>query len=122
MSGLTTQYLLRDVVYGTASGNYDGSSQDFLSDAVPAANYYDGQGSIQTITYRVTDFVGTIKIEATLNDSRDTAVWVAIDTYGDGSTILNDYHPVSLIGNYVWLRARVQGFDSGEIQFVTASY
>lgn len=119
---MTTEYLLQNVVYGTASGNYDGSSQDFLSNAVPAANYYAGQGSIQTITYRVTDFIGTITIEATLNDNRDSAVWAEIDTYGDTSTIINDYHPVSVIGNYVWLRARVQNFDSGEIQFVTASY
>lgn len=122
MTAATTQYLLQNVVYGTASGNYDGSSQDFLSNAVPAANYYAGQGSIQTITYRVENFIGIITIEATLNDNRDSAVWAEIDTYGDGSTILNDYHPVSVVGNYVWLRARVEGFDSGTIQFVTASY
>lgn len=122
MTSANTLYMLQNVVYGQASGNYDGSSQDFYSDAVPAADYYQGNGSIQTITYRVTDFIGTITIEATLDDARDTARWVEVNTYGDGSSIYTDYHPVSVLGNFVWLRARVEGFDSGEIQFVSAAY
>jgi hypothetical protein len=117
-----TQTLLSNVVYGTASGNYDGSSQLFYSDAVPAANYYGGQGALQTITYRVENFVGTIVIEASLNDSTEQAQWFEVNTYGDGSTIYNDYHPVNVTGNFVWLRARVDQFDQGTIQFVTAAY
>ena len=61
---LTTEYLLDRTVYGEASGNYDGSSQDFVGDPVRAANYYGGQGSIQTVTFRISGFVGTIKIQA----------------------------------------------------------
>jgi hypothetical protein len=119
---VTTQTMLSNVVYGTASGNYDGSSQDFVSEAVPAASYYAGYGSLQTVTYRVTGFTGTITIEATLNDNRDTAVWVPVNVYGDGSSTYTDYHPVNVTGNFVWFRARVQNFDSGEIQFVTVTY
>jgi hypothetical protein len=118
----TVQTMLSNVVYGTASGNYDGSSQDFVSDAVPAASYYAGYGALQTVTYRVIGFTGTITIEATLNDNRDTAVWVDVNTYGDGSSTYTDYHPVNVTGNFVWFRARVQNFDSGEIQFVTVTY
>jgi hypothetical protein len=113
---------LNNVVYGTASGNYDGSSQDFYSDAVPAANYYGGQGSLQTIIYRLTGFSGIITIEATLNDSQDSAPWFVVDTYDAASTMITDYHPVNVTGNFVWLRAHVTMFDSGTIDFVTASY
>ncbi len=50
---ITRDTILDTTVYGTPSGNYDGSSQDWLSDPVKAANYYRGQGSIQTVTFRV---------------------------------------------------------------------
>jgi hypothetical protein len=119
---ITVQTLLDNVVYGTASGNYDGSSQDFYSDAVPAANYYGGQGSLQTITYRLSGFSGIITIEATLNDSKDSALWFEVDEYDAASSAVTDYHPVNVTGNFVWLRAHVTVFDAGTINFVTASY
>lgn len=118
----TTQTLLQNVVYGQASGNYDGSSQDWYSDPVPAANYYGGQGSLQTITYRVTGFTGRIIMEATLNDIASEAQWFEIDDYDRSAEIITDFHPVNVTGNFVWLRARVEVFDAGEIQFVTAAY
>ena len=34
---MTTETILGTTVYGTPSGNYDGSSQDWFSDAVQAA-------------------------------------------------------------------------------------
>ena len=49
MNSYTTVTLLPTTVYGTASGNYDGSSQDFYGNSTPAANYYAGQGNLQTI-------------------------------------------------------------------------
>jgi hypothetical protein len=119
---ITVQTLLDNVVYGTASGNYDGSSLDFVSDAVPAANYYGGQGSLQTIIYRLTEFSGIITIEATLNDSKDSAPWFEVDVYDSASGAVTVYHPVNVVGNFTWLRARVTSFDSGTINFVTASY
>jgi hypothetical protein len=119
---VTTQTLLDNVVYGTASGNYDGSSLDFVSDAIPAANYYGGQGSLQTIIYRLTGFSGIITIEATLNDSQDSAPWFEVDVYDAASSAVTDYHPVNVVGNFTWLRARVEFFDAGTINFVTASY
>jgi hypothetical protein len=122
MTTFTTQPLLENVIYGTASGNYDGSSQDWYSDPVPAANYYGGQGNLQTITYRVTGFTGRIVMQASLNDLVDQAHWFDIDTYDRSDEIITDYHPVSITGNFTWLRARVELFDSGQIQFITVSY
>jgi hypothetical protein len=118
----TTKTLLSDVTYGSASGNYDGSSQLFYSDAVPAANYYGGQGSIQTVTYRLQDFVGIITLQATLNDLTEQAHWFDVDTHGDGIAADTGTFPVSVVGNFVWVRVRIAGFDAGTIQAVTASY
>jgi len=122
MTIYTTQTLVANVVYGQASGNYDGSSQDWYSDAVPAANYYGGQGSLQTITYQLQGFVGVITIEATLNDAQLSAPWFEVATYSDGSTIETGTIPVNVVGNFTWLRAKITGFDSGTIQAITAAY
>jgi hypothetical protein len=122
MTVYTTQSLVSNVTYGTPSGNYDGSSQDWVSDAVTAANYYGGQGSVQTITYRLENFVGIITIWATLNDAQDSAPWFPIATYSDGSTVENGTIPVSVVGNFSWIRAEITGFNGGTIQSITVAY
>ena len=120
---ITTQTVLSAVVYGEPSGNYDGSSQDWLSDAVPAANYYQGRGGLQTVTFRVTGFEGIIYVEATLDTVPETAAWFTTYSFGDGSsTPLTDYHPASITGNFTWLRCRVEAFSGGTIDFVTVAY
>ena len=119
---ITTETILATTTYGVPSGNYDGSSQDWFSDAVQAADYWRGRGSAQTVFFRVTDFQGTIKITATLDTLPDTADWFEIYNYTSGGSPLSDYHPVTLPGNFVWLRAEIQGFDGGTIDSVAVSY
>jgi hypothetical protein len=117
-----TQTILSGVVHGQASGNYDGSSQLFYSNAVPAANYYGGNGSLQTLFYNLSGFVGVITIQATLNDLPEQAQWFDISERGDGSTPDTGYTSSTVTGNFSWLRAQVAGFDSGNITAVTAVY
>lgn len=119
---ITSETILATTTHGVPSGNYDGSSQDWFSDAVQAADYWKGRGTSQTVFFRVTDFEGTIKIAATLDTLPDTADWFYIYTYSNGLSPLTDYHPVTLPGNFVWLRAEVLGFDGGVIESVTVSY
>jgi hypothetical protein len=121
MNSFTTVTLLPTTVYGSASGNYDGSSQDFYGNSLPAANYYAGQGNLQTIAYRLVDFVGIATVQATLQNDTSQARWFDIDTYGDGSSMVTEYHPVSVVGNFAHLRVNVRQFDSGTIT-VTAAY
>jgi hypothetical protein len=109
-------------MYGTASGNYDGSSQSFYSNVVPAANYYAGNGSIQTLGYRLTGFVGIITVQATLNDLPDQAVWFNISLRGDGSTEDFGMTSETVTGNFTWIRAYVTDFDAGIINSVNVSY
>jgi hypothetical protein len=119
---ITTETILSDVEHGVPSGNYDGSSQDWFSDAVQAANYYRGRGGLQTLTFRVTGLVGRIRVEATLDTLADTAHWFEIYDYGDDIVPITDYHPVTLTGNFVWIRLNIVGFDSGTIDSATISY
>lgn len=122
MTTYSTVPILENVVYGTASGNYDGSSQLFFSNAVPAANYYAGNGSIQTILYNLLGFVGVITVQATLNDLPDQAHWIDISERGDGSTSDFGITTATVTGNFSWIRVRVEAFDAGIIQTVNVSY
>jgi hypothetical protein len=122
MTTFTTESILANVVYGSASGNYDGSSQSFYSNAVPAANYYAGNGSVQTIRYEFLGFVGTVTMQATLNDIPDQAHWFDISERGDGTTVDTGVTASTVTGNFSWLRARVDAFDAGIIQAVSVSF
>lgn len=119
---LTTVTLLAATTVGTPSGNYDGSTNYFIGDPGKAVNYYAGQGSIQTAFIRVTNFTGVITLQATLNDDPDQAYWFDVYVYGDASSVVTDYHPVTLTGNFCFMRASVTHFDSGTIEFVNLTY
>ena len=120
---MTTKTILGTTVYGVPSGNYDGSSQDWYSDPATAANYYQGRSGIQTITFSVTGFEGTMILEACLDADPAEANWFVTYTYGDGSSIpLTDYHPATITGNFTWMRVRVEVFDGGAINSVTITY
>jgi hypothetical protein len=121
---ITVQTLLATTVYGQASGNYDGSSQDWESDAVTAANYYRGRGGLQTVTFRVTDFLGGMILEGTLDTLPESAAWFSVYEFGEPSSAvpLTDFHPATITGNFTWVRIRVVGFESGTIDSVTIAY
>lgn len=120
---MTTKSILDTTVYGVPSGNYDGSSQDWSSDPVTAANYYRGRGGVQTIAFSVTQFEGNMILEACLDDDPAEANWFVTVIYGDGSTIpLTDYHPATVTGNFTWMRVRVEGFSGGTINAITITY
>jgi len=119
---LTTEYLLTTTTWGTPSGNYDGSSQDFFGDATRAANYYAGQGSIQTVTLRTTDFVGTVRIQATLNDQPSIqAAWFDLEELvcADPTTVVDGR---TIVGNFTFLRAEIINFDGGTIDSITVTF
>lgn len=118
---VTTKSILPTTVYGQASGNYDGSSQDWSSDPVQAAEYYRGRGGIQTITFDTTDFQGTMYLEACLDTLTDSAAWFTTVVYGNGVP-LTDRRPETVLGNFTWMRVRVEGFAGGTINSVTISY
>lgn len=119
---LNELYLLTRTVYGEASGNYDGSSQDFYGDPVRAANYYGGQGSIQTVTIRISGFVGNIKIQGTLNDQPTIqAVWFDLEEL-DNPVASTAVDGRNIIGNFTFLRAKITGFDGGIIDSIIEAF
>jgi hypothetical protein len=117
----TTATILGTTVYGIASGNYDGSSQDWASDAAQAANYYQGRGSVQTVTIDMSGFEGVIVLEATLDADPRSATW--FDTYTVAAeSPLTERRVATVTGNFTWMRVHVREFDAGTINFVTITY
>jgi len=112
MTAYTTQTLVPALEY-TAGITYVGT-------AVPAANYYGGQGAIQTIIFDVDTFQGNISIEATLNDLQDSAPWFEIANLiaANISSVTSN----TVVGNFTWLRATITDFAAGNVNTVTASY
>lgn len=119
---ITTKTIIGLTVHGTASGNYDGSSLDFISNPVQAANYYRGRGSLQTVTFTVDGFEGTMHLEGTLDHDPATAVWFNAFDFNPSGTAITDRHPESILGNFTWMRVRVTGFADGIINSVTIAY
>ena len=116
-----TAIILGTTTAGQPSGNYDGSSQDWASAAARAADYYRGHGGLQTVTFNVTDFVGRMVLEATLDADGNTAIWFETAVY-ESDIARTDRHPVTVTGNFTWMRVRVELFDAGTIDSVTITY
>ena len=118
----TTLVILDSTTYGTANGNYDGSSMDWASDGVQAAGYYRGHGGLQSIRYQLSDFVGTIYVEATLDETATDANWFRTIVIGDGSTAVSELRSQTIVGNFAWMRVRIEGFDNGTINYINITY
>jgi hypothetical protein len=118
-----TQTMLSTTAYGVPSGNYDGSSAEWFSDAVKAADYYRGRGGLQTINFNLSGFEGRIFLEATLNSDAPTANWFTTYELGDGSTIpVTNIVSQTVLGNFTWMRLKITGFEGGTINSVTITY
>lgn len=119
----TTLQLLPTTSYGTPSGNYDGSSQDWSGDRQQAANYYGGFGGLQTIAFFLNQFQGLIRIEASLdsNPVQDSA-WFRVYDFDSRNSATTNNFSVNITGNFTWIRANVEEFSAGSIEKLMMSY
>jgi hypothetical protein len=120
MTAYTTQTLVPALQYGVPSDQYAGGNV-YIGNAVPAANYYGGQGAIQTLVANVTGFQGNIVVEATLNDLQDSAPWFEIANV-IAANVVTQVTSNTVIGNFTWLRATITDFAAGNVNTVTAAY
>ena len=113
---LTTKTLLPLTTYGVPSGNYNGTSLDFIGDTVPGASYYTVKhGSNQTAVITTTNFIGVITLQASLGTVAEQDAWFDVATYGNSTTPTTGTTAINLVGNFVWVRAAVTSFTDGTI-------
>ncbi len=117
MPATTSTTLLATTTFGTSSGNYDGSSLTFNGDKVKGDGYYGFSDGVHTVQTRVTAFVGTLKIQGSLQKDPANTDWVDINNIviGDGSTAITDSYFNNFTGNFVWIRVTVSDFTAGNI-------
>ena len=118
----TTYTILSTTVHGTPSGNYDGSTDHFVSDPVEAVAYYLGRGSIQTVAIRVSGFEGRITIQGTLGEIAEESAWCDLYVFDSTDAPITDYHPETIMGNFTWMRVRIEYFSAGTINTVSITY
>lgn len=120
MTTQTTVTLVPTTANGTAIGNYDGTSDNFVSDKVKGDGYYGFTDGLHTVQIRTTDFVGVIKLQASLVTDPQAADWSDISgvVIGDGSTVTTGGEIFNFTGNYVWIRAQIESFTAGTINSV----
>jgi hypothetical protein len=119
----TTLQLLPTTSYGTPSGNYDGSSQDWNGDDQQASNYYGGFGGLQTVAFYLNQFQGRIRIQATLDSLPTTdSDWFQVYDFNSISSATTNNFSTNITGYFVWLRAKVEDFEAGTITKLMLSY
>lgn len=119
----TSSYtLIPATTFGSAVENYDGVATDFSGIPQKAAAYYSKDKSIQTLSWYLSNFVGVLTIEATLDEESDSTNYFPIHSVGDGVTPLSENDFANLEGNYTWIRATITDFTAGVIQKVSLGY
>jgi hypothetical protein len=93
---------------------------DVVGDKKQAASYYVGSKDLQTVNINLTDVTGNIVIQATLATLPETTDWFNVYTLEANSTTTNE--AVNVEGNFVWMRAKIQDFNGGILQYVKLSY
>lgn len=82
--------------------------------------YYGSNDGLHTVAYHLLNFVGIIKMQATLASNPTANDWfdVAGTTVGDGSTVVTQNTFKNFTGNFVWVRVAVTNFGAGSINKV----
>lgn len=118
MAQTTTVVLLPNTPHPAPSSD----AISIVGAAQQAADYYIALRNTQTISWSLTtNFVGTIRIQASLDTTAsDTGNWATVYTINTTSGVYDGFY--NLEGNYVWLRVSVSDWTAGTIRQITASY
>jgi len=130
MSQTTTLVLLPQTTW---QGNTYANLQvyDVVGDKKPAAAYYLGNKDLQTVNINLAGVTGNIFIQASLATTPTDIDWFNVyelqanagapaNTIPNVNAYLNE--AVNIEGNFVWMRAKVQDFHSGVVQYIKLSY
>jgi hypothetical protein len=118
MSQSTTLILFPQTTY---DGGGTANVYSLTGNAVPAAAYYLGNQDLQTVNLKTTDFTGNIVIEATLSANKSTDEYFEVYRLDDcANSNLSMY--TNIDGNFVYIRAKIEDFAYGVVNFIKVSY
>ena len=117
MSQQTTLILLPQTVYRNP-GN--GAPYTVVGDSQPAAAYYLGNRDLQTVNISLSNCSGNIVLEATLAASPTDTDWFKVYEFEAVTANTSTYSNID--GNFVYIRAKVEDFNNGIVNFIKVSY
>jgi hypothetical protein len=129
MSQTTTLVLLPQTTWNGNVSNVQ--IYDVIGLKNPAASYYVGSKDLQTINVNQVGLTGNIIVQATLATLPETTDWFEVykleanagapaNTQPNFNSSINE--AVNIEGNFVWMRAIIQDFNGGVLQYVKLSY
>lgn len=118
MSQQTTLILFPQTTY---DGGGTAQVYSLIGNAQPAAAYYLGNQDLQTINIKTSSFTGNIVIEATLSANSSTNDYFEVYKLSNNANAnLSMY--TNIDGNFVYMRAKIEDFQWGVVNFVKLSY
>ena len=128
MTQSTTLILLPETAY-VNPGN--GAPYTVTGNSQPAAAYYLGNRDLQTINYKLSNVTGNIVIEASLATTPASTDWFQVFNLEANANASSNTAPqiasntasyTNVEGNFVYLRAKVEDFEGGTVEYVKLSY
>lgn len=124
----TTLILLPQTTY-LNPGN--GAPYTVTGNSQPAAAYYLGNRDLQTVNINLSNCTGNIVIQASLATTPSSTDWFKVYELEANANATPNSAPqlasnasvyTNIEGNFVFLRAKVEGFQGGAVNFVKLSY
>jgi hypothetical protein len=121
----------------------DGSTVESLfGDKFKGDGYYGRSDGIHTVQWSLSNFVGSVKIQGSLSVDPQEDDWFTVrletsnefvvDTTGKVSTLLlnslnyvestSNSFTYNFVGNYVWVRARIENWTAGTVNSIILSH
>jgi hypothetical protein len=128
MSQVTTLILLPQTAYQNP-GN--GAPYTVTGNTEPAAAYILGNQDLQTVNYGLSNCTGNIVIEATLASSPTDTDWFKVYELEANANAASNSAPkiasnarayTNIDGNFVYVRAKIEDFQGGIVNYVKISY
>jgi uncharacterized protein YpuA (DUF1002 family) len=121
MSQTTTLILLPQTTWSSQVAN--GNSYTVTGNSQPAASYVITPRALQTVNINLSDVNGNIIIQATLATSPLETDWFKVyELEANGNANSNASMYTNIEGSYVYMRAKVEDFSQGVVNFVKLSY
>lgn len=128
MAQSTTLILLPQTAYANP-GN--GAPYTVTGNSQPGAGYYLGNRDLQTVNISLASCVGNVVIEATLAAAPDEVDWFKVyeleaNAFAPANSVPQIASNASLYtnveGNFVYLRAKIEDFQNGGVNYIKLSY
>ena len=105
----------------------DSTVQTVIGDQFKGDGFYGSSDGLHTAQYAVSEFIGTVVMQATLSVTPTEADWFTLSDTEHISPSVSDINAsISVVknftGNYTWTRVNVQNWTSGSITQVLLNH